>query len=268
MNMLNLVYGDEAKFSDLAPPAYSVRSFPRTSRGGGIAFVVRDSLFKHATVNSSFSFQHSSFELAHLKLALEKHVNIYCLYRPPPSKKNKLTDALFVSEFSDFLEYCNQQGGNMVIVGDFNIHFDCPTAPTTARMIEILQTFGLIQSVSEQTHSRHILDWVLSRECESIVHSTTVSHEISSDHYPILCHLNVSKPPHHPEKIMTRNLRGIDRDSFKSDVRSFVHEHQNVSAAELHAHLSSLLDKHAPPTQRVSRCHKSSPWYSSIASEL
>ena len=41
--------GDEAKIADLAPPGYSVPSFPRSSgrpsvKGEGIAFVLRDSL--------------------------------------------------------------------------------------------------------------------------------------------------------------------------------------------------------------------------------
>ena len=40
--------GDEAKIADLAPPGYSVLSFPRSAggsgaKGGGIAFVIRDS---------------------------------------------------------------------------------------------------------------------------------------------------------------------------------------------------------------------------------
>ena len=39
---------DEAKIADLAPPGYSVFSFPRSARGSGakgegIAFVIRDS---------------------------------------------------------------------------------------------------------------------------------------------------------------------------------------------------------------------------------
>ena len=36
--------GDEAKRSDLSPPGYRTHSFPRPSCGGGIAFVVADSL--------------------------------------------------------------------------------------------------------------------------------------------------------------------------------------------------------------------------------
>ena len=36
--------GDEAKIAELAPSGYSARSFPRRSRGGGIAVIFRDTL--------------------------------------------------------------------------------------------------------------------------------------------------------------------------------------------------------------------------------
>ncbi|WP_419592668.1 endonuclease/exonuclease/phosphatase family protein, partial [Thiolapillus sp.] len=61
--------GDEAKIADLAPPGYSVLSFPRSSggpsvKGGGIAFVLRDSLKQHVSSTSSFPVQHPCFEAA------------------------------------------------------------------------------------------------------------------------------------------------------------------------------------------------------------
>ena len=51
--------GDEAKIADLASPGYSVLSFPRSAggsgaKGGGIAFVIRDSLKPHVATTSSF----------------------------------------------------------------------------------------------------------------------------------------------------------------------------------------------------------------------
>ena len=35
--------GDEAKCSDMTPPGYTLRSFPRATRGGGVAFLLRNS---------------------------------------------------------------------------------------------------------------------------------------------------------------------------------------------------------------------------------
>jgi hypothetical protein len=97
--------GDEAKLKDLAPPGYSVQSFARDSlgvsgRGGGIALVIKDCLRKHATFTQS-SLHHPSFEAAVLTVSLNgTRINIACVYRPPPSKKNKLTNAMFFLSIS------------------------------------------------------------------------------------------------------------------------------------------------------------------------
>ena len=93
--------GDEAKIADLAPPGYSVLSFPRSAggsgaKGGGTAFVIRDSFKPHVDTTSSFPVQHPCFETARLTLTYNKQLtNLFCIYRPPPSKKNKFSDSIF-----------------------------------------------------------------------------------------------------------------------------------------------------------------------------
>ena len=121
--------GDGAKCADLAPPGYKTLSFPHSSRGGGIAFVVRDSLCPRLTT-TDFPFRHSSFELVHVSVALRQRcLQLFCLYCPPPNKKNQLTDSLFFQELPDLLEHGNTLKGSLLVVGDFNIHVDVPTNP-------------------------------------------------------------------------------------------------------------------------------------------
>ena len=102
--------GDESKCVDLTPPGHKLRSFPRATRGGGLAV--------------TFPFTHTSFELLELKLTAPRHIHFFCLYRPPPSRKktNKLTDPVFLAEFPDFFENCNTLRGKLIILGDFNIY--------------------------------------------------------------------------------------------------------------------------------------------------
>lgn len=52
--------GDEAKCSDLSPPGYKTWSFPRASRGGGVAFVVAEPLAPYLSVTADFNCSHSS----------------------------------------------------------------------------------------------------------------------------------------------------------------------------------------------------------------
>ena len=66
--------GDEAKCEDLTPPGYSLISFPRDTltsnmRGGGIAFIVKESLKKNA-VFSRPSCELSCYEAAILTFTL------------------------------------------------------------------------------------------------------------------------------------------------------------------------------------------------------
>ena len=59
-------HGDEAKYADLTPSGYSLRSFPCATRGGGLAVILRDNF--PVTITTSFPFAHSSFELIKVTL--------------------------------------------------------------------------------------------------------------------------------------------------------------------------------------------------------
>ena len=146
--------GDEAKIADLTPSGYATRSFPRANRGGGLAIIARSHILQNIAFKSSVGFEHNSFELFQATLSLEKKsVNFFCLYRPPPNRKNKLTDSLFVEQLSAFLEYCNSITGCLLILGDFNFHFDRPTDQHMSKILDVLKIFNLAQSVNLPPHT-------------------------------------------------------------------------------------------------------------------
>ena len=92
--------GDEVKCADLAPPGFTAKSFPCSSQGGGLTIVLKDSLLPHFSWTTSLPFRHTSFELIHATLTLtQRTLHFYTLYRPPPNRKNKLTDSLFFEQF-------------------------------------------------------------------------------------------------------------------------------------------------------------------------
>ena len=141
-----------------------------------MAFIVRDTVFNHTTVTASFPFSYSSFELAQLTVTSPQLVHFFCLYSPPPSKKNRLTESAFFSEFCYFLEHCSLLRSKVLIAGDFNFHFDSPTNFNIVHIIDILQTFRFSQAVSVPTHScGHTLDLVVHRDEDSLLRSFIVS---------------------------------------------------------------------------------------------
>ena len=91
-------HSDEAYTDAKTPAGYDFRSFPRIgSRGGGVSFVTR------TTLSTSLLFKPldcRSFEAVEMRLSFD-HVSvaIVSLYRLPPSKRNKLTNSMFLEEF-------------------------------------------------------------------------------------------------------------------------------------------------------------------------
>ena len=90
--------GDEAKTAELAPSGFDVKSFPRQSRycGGGIATVYKSTLGSSITFKTSFDFTHTSFEVVQASITLQHNtLHFFCLYRPPPNRRNNLTDYVY-----------------------------------------------------------------------------------------------------------------------------------------------------------------------------
>ncbi|KAL8570302.1 hypothetical protein ACOMHN_011323 [Nucella lapillus] len=261
---------DEAACVDVTPGGYSMRSFPRQARrGSGIAFITRNSLFEHATVTTEFPFDHNSFELVQLTLDGHHRVNFFCLYRPPPSKVNKLTDGMFFEEFSEILEHANVMGGKTVFLGDFNISWDRPAHPNTVKAVDLLDMFSLSQAVNFPTHrDGHTIDWCVFREEELILRSVSRGPSLTSDHMPVMCYLDIAKPASTPVFQTVRNLRAIDKSQFHADGAAVFHNQPPATVEQLEAHLRAVLDVHAPAIRRLPTQRRSSPWYSAIAEEL
>ena len=108
-----------------------MKSLPRQSgAGGGLVVFNRTSLTRNIAV-STRDFVFMAFEICEVHLSCDGHTAVFLsVYRPPSSRQNKLTNALFLEQFSDLLESyvsCDR----LFVVGDFNVHFDIPSDPTT-----------------------------------------------------------------------------------------------------------------------------------------
>ena len=167
------------------------------------------------------------------------------------------------------LDHCNSISGSHVIVGDFNFHFDNRCHPSTSKMIHLLNTFGLIQSVNQPTHKRgHIIDWTVHRPQDGVIKSVRVSYELISDHFCVVTELAVSPPVPPPSFTEVRSLRAMDRDAFRSDLEACVSPALCPTFDQLNSVLKSVLDRHAPFTRRAVRTGRSAPCYASIRGEL
>ena len=73
------------------------------------------------------------------------------VYRPPPSKKNRLTSMTFHGEFAVLVSEISATNKNILMSGDFNFHFDKQETSDTKRLSELLTSTGLSQSQSTST---------------------------------------------------------------------------------------------------------------------
>src|SRR6476661_2030171 len=147
----------------------------------------------------------------------------------------------------------NTDPSELIISGDFNIHFDVPSAPATVALSDLLTCSHLQQHVNFPTHNRgHTLDLLISRTTSSTIDSVEWTIPFLSDHYAIQATLSVHTPSI-PSRITKtiRSFRSIDTASFSNDILasnlySSPPSNLNDYLTLFCSTLTSVLDKHAP----------------------
>ena len=123
-----------------------------------------------------------------------------------------------MEQFPDLLECNNSPKGCSLIVGDFNLHYNVAVNTYTSRLIDLLDSFNLCQSVTTPTHrSGHIRDWVIHRKDDDTLLSATISPPLQSDQYSVLTQLNIFKPPPHAVYKLSRPRTSLPSTSAPSD---------------------------------------------------
>ena len=144
-------HSDEAKTVELAPSGFDVKTFPRQSRsrGDGIAGVCKSTLGHNITFKTNFDFTLTSFEVVQASNTLQHNAqHFFCLYRPPPNRRNNLTDSMFTEQLPDLLDYVINLQGFDCLVGDMNIHFDNPLQSLTNHSLTTLSVHNLVQVIN------------------------------------------------------------------------------------------------------------------------
>ena len=169
---------------EILPEGFSFKSVPRTNgNGGGLLLVFKSNLKIKFVERENVSFEQLFCEVKLAKTTLK----LLVLYRPPPNKTNGFTNAQFLNEFSDSIGQLSATQGDIIICGDFNVHFGDKNAPL-ANEIEILfQSCDLKQHVLVPTHTAgHCLDWIISRNNQNYILNVKVQDLGISDHSALL----------------------------------------------------------------------------------
>ena len=182
------------------------------------------------------------------------------LYRPPGPT------ASFFVEFQDVVSHLATFSGDLLIMGDFNLHVDI-SSKQTEDFQDILASLDLFQYVDFPTHIRgHTLDLMItSNRNTSKVLSVLPSDRIS-DHLTVVAELDVPVPTHKEKKMISyRNIKGIDIEAFKADIaKSELLTDPCRSITDLAKQywdcLVTILNRHAPLQTKYVSPKPPNPW--------
>ena len=241
---------------EILPNCFTIICENRSSRGGGVAVLCRDS-FKPKQIKLPVF---STFECCLVELYSSPHVlRILVIYRPP--QKSLLE---FYDEFSTLLEQTCLGGSPVIITGDFNIHYDKDNAH---RYIDTISAFNLTQHVDRPTHVKgHIIDHIITRNSDSIMLQDIVVGDLLSDHYMLMTRLSVPKPVPLTKTVTFRKLKDIDMDSFRQDIvssnlcRNYKDMNIDVLVETYYTEMHDILERHAPLISTTKR-EKREPWF-------
>ena len=262
---------------ELVPTGYKLKHVPRPGdrKGGGVALLYKSAISLRVTGSTGSEF--SSFEYMTCDMGVNKDRSLcFCvIYRPPPSKANRLTTLAFHEEWSTFLSNIVTGPKDIVIVGDINFHLDVPTDRDTQRFMSVLQSCGLQQHVTGATHIHgHTLDVIITRYDSAVVSDIEVTDpglcdhmgKLSRDHFAVNFTTGIAKPVAIQKAVSFRKLRAIDVEHFKRDIAaSHVLHNFHGSPDELlscyNDIMRTLVDKHAPLRTKTIHLRPNSPWY-------
>ena len=259
---------DAVIIGELTPPGYDFMHVPRmgTELYGGTGILFKSALklqIKPSTFKSK-TFEHAVI------LDCTRCIQYVLVYRPPPSTGNKFKISDFLSEIEDFITECSMTPNRLLILGDFNLHLDIPEKWDVRFFLTSLSALNLEQHVTEPTHkSEHILDLLISRANDNFVSNCKVYRlRLKSDHFVVHFHINHTKPKLPKIVLNVRNYKSMNDESFKNDLKEelehcidFVIDDINDVYDNFEMSLISVLDKHAPLTERSKRVRSVAPWY-------
>ena len=224
---------------------------PRLNKtGGGVGILLR----KGFSVSQNDVQFYKSMEYLDLHICSNRtNLRLVIIYRICPSKKNKLTAAMFFVEFSALLETLMLTPGYLLLAGDFNFHIDVPRNPDTIKFNDLLESAGLQQWVTGPTHRcGHTLDLLIDRQGDSLISSCSIDtiSTLPSDHFAVLGSLDIPKPQSSKKSFTFRDFKRIDQAKLRIDLGvtfNTIQECQlNERTENFISALRGLLDHHAP----------------------
>ena len=198
-------------------------------------------------------------------------LNILGIYYQPYSTGQKITNAMFLDDLTEFLTDWMTSYRNIIIYSDFNIHVDNPSDTEAQIFTYTMQALGFQQHVNFQTHCvGNTLD-LLFTESASRFNMRTFKGSYILDHRAIVMELNI-RIQHTLGKMVTfRDLKQINIEEFKSalDLGSTENmEEVTLVNEKYEEELSRVLNNLAPEKTKFVTMKEKRPWFDEDVANL
>ena len=179
----------------------------------------------------------------HIKFK-NKNIDLYMIYRYPNTSMVNFIECLSKIIEGNILN----DRGELVLIGDFNIHIDSPESPDTILFNDFLDSLNLKNLVDFSTHlSNHSIDLIIMDKNLSLISHPRRGHMLS-DHHFILADLQIITQPPPIKTVKYRKLKSISPSNFKADLRSIDLSGNTLSECieSYNSNLVKIFDSHAP----------------------
>ena len=170
-------------------------------------------------------------------------------------------------EFTELLETLIASGDKFIIAGDFNIHFEIATDSMTARLMEILSIFNLLQLVLGATHRHgHTLDLVITHLPDIDISNINITNILLGDHYLINFEVTLCIEITEYKTVRNRNVHQINKCQFSDELAIVINginldENFGTVLKEYNEKLEHLINTHAPVTKQNIKVVNHASWF-------
>ena len=234
----------------------------RTGKGGGLALIHK----AQYPVKLISSGHKASFEFATWELRAKNNtITIHGIYHPPYSSTNRITNAMFIKEFTDHVSSCLPIHQNNIFIGDFNLHVSNQLDTDATIFGDTINALGLYQHVGFSTHkSGNVLDLILSDFTDEAKVLKAASGPFLTDHRAVISTLNIKKLKPVTKRIQVRQVNKIKPDQWMEE---FMLDNNKLNGkleclvSSLNGELSRVYDTLALPKECKVNLRAKQPWY-------
>ena len=123
---------------------------------------------------------------------MNKVLTVVGIYHPPTKHLVNDSNAIFITEFLDFMGELQLSNKNIVILGDFNLHVNDKSDTDAQQFIDMVEASGMKKLINFPTHKQgNTLDLIITELAAEVQSKNVYCSPFISDHCIITCTCNI-----------------------------------------------------------------------------